>query len=78
MFSKTFKGGVHPKEEKELTSHLKIKKASLPGRVVIPLSQHTGAPCEPLVSVNDLVKTGQRIGDSEKSISAPVHASISG
>lgn len=78
MLLKTFKGGVHPKEEKEKTSHLKIRKAKLPKRVIIPLSQHTGTPCEPLVSVGEEVKTGQRIGDSEKFISAPIHASISG
>lgn len=47
-------------------------------RVIIPLSQHVGAPCEPLVKVGDAVAVGQKIGDSQALVSAPVHASVSG
>lgn len=42
------------------------------------MAQHIGAPCEPCVAVGDRVKIGQKIGDSEAFMSAPVHASISG
>lgn len=42
------------------------------------MAQHIGAPCEPCVAVGDKVKIGQKIGDSEAFMSAPVHASISG
>ena len=42
------------------------------------MAQHIGAPCEPFVAVGDRVKIGQKIGDSEAFMSAPVHASISG
>lgn len=49
-----------------------------PPFVVIPLRQHIGAPCEPLVAVGDHVKMGQKIGDSGAFVSAPVHASVSG
>jgi electron transport complex protein RnfC len=42
------------------------------------MSQHIGAPCEPLVKVGDSVKTGQVIGQSKAFVSAPVHAPISG
>jgi electron transport complex protein RnfC len=49
-----------------------------PARVVIPLHQHTGAPCEPLVAVGDMVTAGQKIGESRSPMSAPVHATISG
>lgn len=73
-----FKGGVHPEYRKELTASLAISVAPLPEKVVIPLQQHIGAPCEPLVEVGDAVKTGQKIGESEGFVSAPVHASISG
>jgi electron transport complex protein RnfC len=72
-----FRGGVHPKECK-LTASKPIEKARLPERVVIPLRQHVGAPCEPLVKVGDAVKAGQKIGDSSAKVSAPVHTSISG
>lgn len=78
MKVKTFKQGIHPAYNKELTAGKAIRKAKEPVEVVIPLRQHIGAPCEPLVRVGDLVKVGQKIGDSQSFVSAPVHASISG
>ncbi len=42
------------------------------------MAQHIGAPCTPCVEVGDYVKVGQKIGDSEAFMSAPVHASVSG
>ena len=42
------------------------------------MSQHIGAPCEPCVAVGDKVKIGQKIGDTEAFMSAPIHASVSG
>jgi electron transport complex protein RnfC len=50
----------------------------LPRRVVIPLQQHTGAPCQPVVKEGDAVAAGQKIGESTGFVSAPVHASIAG
>jgi len=78
MGAANFRGGVHPEYRKELTASLAITAATIPRKVVIPLQQHIGAPCEPLVKVGDAVKVGQMIGDSEAFVSAPVHASISG
>ena len=74
----SFKGGVHPPEHKEPTESRPIERMPLPSRVVIPLQQHTGAPCEPVVQVGDEVKEGQRIGEPKGFVSSPVHASISG
>jgi len=73
-----FKGGVHPKGHKELSSNMPLQRLALPEQVLIPLVQHIGPPCKPLLGVGDNVKTGQRIAESEKFISAPIHASISG
>ena len=42
------------------------------------MQQHVGAPCKPLVKVGDTVDVGQKIGDSDAYVSAPIHASISG
>src|SRR3989338_4408676 len=78
MFLKTFYGGVHPPENKDRTSCRPIKKAKIPKKVVIPMSQHTGAPCEPVVAVGDDVKAGYLIGKANAFISSPIHASISG
>ncbi|UNC90901.1 electron transport complex subunit RsxC [Candidatus Contubernalis alkaliaceticus] len=77
MTTKTFKGGTHPPHDKPAASK-PIVTATAPSRVVIPLSQHSGAPCEPLVKVGDEVKMGQKIGDVKAFISAPVHSSVSG
>lgn len=74
----TFKGGIHPPDKKELAKDSPIREAHLPQRVVIPLSQHTGAPCKPVVSINQEVKKGELIGEPGGFVSAPVHASVSG
>jgi len=75
---KTFSQGVYLECCKEKTKDSKVVEAALPQKVIIPLHQHTGATCDPLVKVGDQVFEGQKIGDSSKFISAPVHASISG
>ncbi|HHX24217.1 MAG TPA: electron transport complex subunit RsxC [Thermoanaerobacterales bacterium] len=75
---KTFKGGIHPPYNKNLTNSKPIEKATLPKKVIIPMGMHIGAPCEPIVKVGDTVKRGQKIGDAKGFVSVPVHASISG
>jgi electron transport complex protein RnfC len=74
----TFSGGVHPAGNKELTSHKATVTAAIPKRVVIPLSQHIGAPTKPLVVIGQEVKKGEKIGESGGFVSAPVHATVSG
>jgi len=74
----TFKGGVNVPHHKDLTEGLPIERAKEPDVVYIPLHQHVGAPCEPLVKVGDTVKVGQKIGQSDAFVSAPVHSSVSG
>ncbi|MCK5236644.1 MAG: RnfABCDGE type electron transport complex subunit C, partial [Deltaproteobacteria bacterium] len=78
MKLKTFQRGVHPSYHKGLTQASGIEKAELPKSVVIPLQQHIGAPCAPLVKKGDEVIEGQRIGEAGAFVTAPVHASISG
>ncbi|HHV78340.1 MAG TPA: electron transport complex subunit RsxC [Firmicutes bacterium] len=78
MAVKGFRGGVHPPTNKHLTEDKPIRKASEPARAIVLLSQHTGAPCEPLVKVGDYVKVGQKIGDSKAFVSASVHSPVSG
>ncbi len=71
-------GGVHPSERKELSEELDLVRFPEPETVVIPLSQHTGAPATALVAAGDAVKVGQKIGEAAGFISAPVHSSVSG
>lgn len=75
---KTFTiGGVHPKENK-LSKGKKIVVAPIPEQVVIPLSQHIGAPAKPIVAVGDHVKVGTKIGESGGFVSANIFSSVSG
>ena len=72
-----FFGGIHPKYNKEMSTGVTDFHRLTPKQVVIPMVQHIGAPCEPLVNVGDTVKIGQKIGDGE-GLCVPVHASVSG
>ncbi|MFA6169351.1 MAG: electron transport complex subunit RsxC [Candidatus Margulisiibacteriota bacterium] len=75
---RSFNGGLHLSYYKELTKERPIKEAVAPRRVILPLQQNLGCPCDPLVAVGDLVTEGQKIADSKLLISAPIHAPISG
>jgi len=74
----TFKGGTHPPHSKKATESLAIERANEPKVVVIPMQQHIGAPCEPIVQVGDEVKVGQKIGEAKGFVSSPVHSGVSG
>ncbi len=74
----TFKGGIHPPDKKELAKERAIKNAQAPKQVVIPLSQHIGAPCKPAVSIGQQVKKGEVVGAPQGFVSSPVHSSVSG
>ena len=59
----TFKRGIHPPDGKALTNYKPIeilmpKEGAL---MVFPVSQHIGAPCEPIVQKGDRVLLGQNI-----------------
>ncbi|MBQ4578163.1 MAG: electron transport complex subunit RsxC [Clostridia bacterium] len=72
-----FFGGIHPKYNKEMSKTTPEVKVIDPETVVIPMLQHIGAPCTPMVQVGDRVLKGQKIGDGE-GLCVPVHASVSG
>lgn len=76
--AQAFFGGVHPHDMKAATNEKAIEQLAPPAQVVIPMSQHIGAPCKPIVAVGDHVKVGQRIGEPGGFVSAPIHASVSG
>ena len=78
---KMFPGGMHPHEGvngKAVNSGNAIRELPAPQRVIIPLSQHIGAPAAALVKKGDAVLMGQKIGEAGGFVSAPVHASVSG
>ena len=78
MGLKTFKGGVHPYEGKELAKDQPIKEVRPKGELVYPLSQHIGAPAKPLVAKGDTVLRGQKIAEAGGFVSSPIYSSVSG
>lgn len=75
---KTFHiGGIHPKENKYSAGRT-IQSIVIPDQVIIPLSQHIGAPCQPVVKKGDQVKVGTLIGKAVGFVSANIHSSVSG
>ena len=71
-----FHGGVHPNYMK--APDVPVTVIAPPPQVVLPMMQHIGAPCKPLVAVGDYVKMGQKIADNPAPVSAPIHATVSG
>ncbi len=74
---KKVRGGVKVSHHKN-TAETEVVRMPAPAKVIIPMQQHIGAPCEPVVKVGDTVAVGQLIGDTDKYVSAPIHASVSG
>lgn len=71
------RGGISVPHNKN-TAEKPVMRMEFPKTVVLPMQQHIGAPCEPTVKVGDIVDVGQVIGDTDKFVSAPIHATISG
>ncbi len=75
---RTFRGGTHPPQSKFLTAECVIRPIPAVGEIAVMLSQHTGAVCEPLVGRADSIGAGQKIGDADAFVSAPVHSPVGG
>ncbi len=77
-FGAGFRHGVHPPEEKGLTSHLPIRRMPYPDELVLPLRQHAGNPARLCVKVGDRVERGDKVGEADGFMSVPIHASAAG
>lgn len=74
----TFKiGGVHPAENK-IAAGKPIENMPLPEEVVLPVSQHIGAPATPIVKKGDKVRRGDKVAEAGGFVSVPIHTPISG
>ncbi|MCQ2385749.1 MAG: RnfABCDGE type electron transport complex subunit C, partial [Clostridia bacterium] len=71
------RGGIRIPHRKN-TAEKETVRMPAPAEVAIPMQMHIGAPCTPTVAVGDRVLVGQKIGDSAKSMSSPIYASVSG
>jgi electron transport complex protein RnfC len=73
-----FHGGIHPPEHKHQSLGGPIRDAGIPPELVLPLSQHIGAPASPVVEVGQRVLKGQMIAEPLGFVSVPLHAPTSG
>lgn len=69
--------GIHLRHDKN-TKDCQTVNFPIPKEVIIPMSQCMGAPCNTLVQKGDTVTVGQKIGDTDAFMSAPIHSSVSG
>lgn len=74
----TFRGGVHPRERKELSKEASLRRFDAKGEMVFPLAQHIGKPAKAIVRKGDPVLVGQIIGAADGYVSANVISSCSG
>jgi electron transport complex protein RnfC len=73
-----FHGGIHPPEQKTITSDKPIKHLPLPKQLILPLQQHIGRQGDLIVNVGDKVLKGQALTQSSNPMAVPVHAPTSG
>jgi electron transport complex protein RnfC len=76
--ARTFRHGVHPSEHKEQTEDLALERMPFVDRYILPLSQHLGAPCRPVVKAGDEVQRGQVIGEPGGFVSMTLHSPVTG
>jgi electron transport complex protein RnfC len=74
----TFARGVHPPERKDFAAEVPIEVLPSPKQVRIPLLQHLGAPCKPILKPRSKVAVGDMVGEPGGFVSAPVHTSVAG
>lgn len=74
----TFEHGIHPPEHKALTSRLPIRRLPFAPRLIVPLSQHGGAPAVAVVKAGQEVVRGEPIARADGFMSVPMHAPATG
>ncbi len=74
---KNLRGGANLPHEKG-TAEIDTVIFPEPDEIVIPMQQHIGAPCTPVVNKKDRVFVGTKVADSEAFVSAPIHSGVSG
>jgi electron transport complex protein RnfC len=74
----SFRNGVHPPENKHLTSGIASRRLPFPDEIILPLSQHIGRPAQALVEPGDRVERGDVIAEASGYVSSYVHATAAG
>ncbi|RYU71226.1 electron transport complex subunit RsxC [Aliivibrio finisterrensis] len=73
-----FHGGIHPAENKVISTRNAIQQAGLPSELVLPLKQHIGGKGDILVTVGQSVLKGQPLTQGNIAMCVPIHAPTSG
>ncbi len=76
--TKTFAHGIHLRDSKERTSNKVIRRLPFSPILIVPLSQHFGAPAKAIVHKGQDVVRGELIAESDGFMSVPIHAPASG
>ncbi|MDD6094248.1 MAG: electron transport complex subunit RsxC [Clostridia bacterium] len=71
------KGGIIPDDHK-YTASLPVESITEPEYVSIPLTQHVGVMCRPVVKLGERVLRGQLVGEIPGGLGCPVHSGVSG
>jgi len=74
----TFSHGVHPSYHKAETQSKAIRRLPFPSQLIVPLSQHIGAPAKAIVTPGQEVFRGQVIAEANGFVSVPIHAPATG
>lgn len=77
-YTHTFKHGIHPPENKDETNGLPIRQFPFAKELIIPMSQHLGAPAQIIVREGQEVYRGQLIARAASYMSVPIHSPVSG
>lgn len=70
-------GRTHVPHRKN-TAEMTPVRMTAPAEVLIPMSQHIGAPANPVVKIGDEVKVGTLIAEAGGYVSSPIYSSVSG
>jgi len=76
--SGTFRHGIHPPDNKKFSAESSVEVMETPDKVVLPLLQHIGSPCEPIVKAKQHVSFSEVIGVGKSFVSAALHSPVSG
>lgn len=77
MFGFKFLGKTHIPHHKN-TADYKPVAMPFPKEILLPTSQHIGAPATPIVKAGDVVKVGQVVAEAKGFVSSPIHSPVSG
>lgn len=62
----------------KVTAGMATEKMPVPAKIILPMSQHIGAPCKPVVQKGDTVMVGSLVGEAGGFVSANIYSGVSG